>query len=237
MFKKTLWVGFGVAIAGCTLGPEKETVEGKNVKTGAIYSRMVVTAESKSQARVEAFFKVGGPASNTMVSLEKGDGWFASVDGKDFPLKAHSASAHIATVPLAHEQATVHVHLRRKNEESAHSSGQLPKAMTLEPLSQGTFSRDHEKLDLKWNASGTQDRVWVGFEGDCIWNTAYPTSDTGHFELDPGDLKSADKKNPKSCAVKLTITRQREGVADSKLDSDSQLVLRHERSLTFTSTP
>lgn len=221
------------ALAGCT-----ETTSSENIKTGGIFAGIEVTATSESASTVKATLKVGGDESNTYVILDKGDEMVASAGGDSKSMSAQSSGIYEAEFGTGADGTEFKVELKRPNDIPAPDSrGTLPAPFKVGTL-EDNKSRKADDLAVTWDPSGTDDSMHVEVEGSCIflYNKDIP-GDSGSFTIKAGELDSTGGNMPETCDLNVTLTRSRNGTADSAYDNESWFHLKQIRKGKVTSAP
>jgi hypothetical protein len=223
----------GLAAMGCS----KETTSSANIKTAGIAALIDVYADNATTATVHVKLVVGGSSSNTYVNLSNGDRLVATADGDEKELEEVDSGIYEAEFSGLDEGAEFTVTLERDDDETADAnSGVLPPPFTLdEPESD--LSRADDDLEVTWAPAESGDPMLVSFDGDCIFDNDDEASDTGSYLVEKDTLDSTGGDEPKTCDIKVSLDRVREGSADSKLDRESWFKLHQRRSASFTSNP
>jgi hypothetical protein len=228
-------------LALCTLAGCKETVSSEHIKTGGIAILTEVTARSATNVRVRTELLVGGDESNTYVILDSSDRIYAEADGDRQEMDSISQGVYEATFSAGEGGTEYRVMLRRDDDEDAENNrGALPEPFSItSDLGTDVLSRMDDDVEITWEPSGERDDMSLEVDDDvggCIFSDGFDVSgDDGSYVIEAGTLDSTSSSDPEECDVTATLTRERDGVYDRKLDSESWFVLRQVRSTTFAS--
>ena len=235
MSKRNSWafVGLlGLLGLGCS-----ETVSSADIKTHGIAALIDVTADASAVATVHVELRVGGPSSNTFVSLDNGDTLSATAGDVTKPLQSTDRGVYEAKFSGVDGGTKFSVAFDRPNDTSARdNSGTLPEPFDLDQPA-ANLSRADDELPVTWSPSGTGDGMHWAVDGDCIFPSSKDVSDTGSYAIRKGTLSSLDDKKPETCDLTLAVERSSSGHADVAFDSESWFRLHQARSTKFTSVP
>jgi len=235
MSKRTCWVLVGLlgfAGLGCS-----ETVSSADIKTHGIAALIDVTADASAVATVHVELRVGGPSSNTFVTLDNGDTLSATAGDVTKPLQSIDRGVYEAKFSGVEADTPFSVAFKRPNDTSAvDNSGALPAPFDLDKPA-ADKSRADDDLPVTWSPSGTGDGMHLAIDGSCIFSSSKDVSDTGSYTIPKGSLSSLDDKKPETCDLALDVERSRSGHVDIAFDSDSWFRLHQARSTKFTSAP
>ena len=234
MTKSEIIFVVGVALGSMTVGCSKETTSSANIKTGGIAALMDVTATSSSASLLHVDLKVGGSSSNTYVILDNGDKLTAKAGDESKTLEAVDDGEYEAEFGTAAADTEFTVNLERPEDTSApNNRGTMPPPFSL--TAPDTASRA-EDLKITWDAGS--DSIELEVDGSCIFNkTIDVPGDSGSYTIDGGTLDPTDKEKAETCDLTLTMTRTRNGTADSAFDGESWFKLHQVRTAKVTSSP
>ena len=228
----------GAALVGC-----KETVSSCDIRTSGLAELTTVTSNDGAMSTIHTNLVVGGDESNTYANLDCGDQIFAEVNGTDRQTMRSVASGEFeAEFDTAAEDDDFNVILERGQDDNAPDSrGTMPAPFAITSTFDATpHSRATEIVTIEWDPSGETDTVNIVVEGNCIFRKDYSNvNDDGAHDIPAGDLEGTNDDNPDqaTCPLDVTVTRERQGSADSVFDAESWFVLRQIRTTGFTSAP
>lgn len=239
-----LCVVFGVGVLGL-LGC-KETTSSCNVRTAGIAMLTTVTARSESDVRVRTELLVGGDESNTYAVLDGCDELFAEADGERKEMRTVSDGVYEAKFDKGEEGVEYRIIFEREQDKTADGNiGSLPAPFEItSDFGNDPISRNDDDMEITWEPADSDDDMSLEVDDDaagCIYDETFEIAgDPGTFTLGDTEkttLESTDEKEPETCDLTGTLTRQRTGSEDAELDSESKFVLRQVRSFGFVSAP
>lgn len=217
--------------AACT-----ETVESGDVRTSGVYPEIEVTADGSGDSTVRVELKVGGSNSNTYLEL-RGDDELEVTVGDSTKSMRESGKGYVATFPVDEEGTEFTIAFLRGDEDddAPSSTVKLPAPFEL-TVEETEASRKDDELVYTWEPSGSGNVKWE-IEGDCIQRDDGSTPDDGTNKLAAGAIETFDSDKDKSCSVELQLAREQSGSLDEAFEKGGQIVARHVRKKSFTSTP
>jgi hypothetical protein len=215
------------------------------VVTGAIQALFTVNANESGETEVAATLMKGAD----YVSLSGGDSISAVVNGMTTPLEGASnlfgQLSYTAEVAVNAPGTVVTVELERTepNVSAPNSSVALPSDFNVVTDTSQTLSRSQNSITIDWDTVPLVGEAmsWVA-TGSCIAQSNGEITDAmTELIIPPGKLVTqahggADGGSPTTCAVTITILRQRLGTVDPALHAGSNIIGYQSRSVLIESS-
>jgi len=226
--KTSLWL---ILIAACG------TSESSGLLTKGISAGISVTTEGDGITHVGAELFEGNPDQLIFVDLEPGDELVADSDTDSVTLvqsQLLNIIAYDGDLDGGDEGDEITIDFQRSVDDGAPAStATLPAAFTLDPIA-ATVSRAADLTITYGPADSDDDMRWEA-KGDCIQTaTGSIPVDTGTITIAAASLLASPQTA--SCAVTLTVTRERGGILDAHFKGGT-IVGQQARAAVFTSAP
>ncbi len=225
-------------LTGCIGSSDSE-----DIRTSGLYASIKVTASEDNRSEVSVRLRVGDSHSKTYLTLTGGDRLQATLNSsiiEHIDIKDGSRYRGSFNTPGAgQENASYLISFTRPNDTDAPSSTvSMPPTITgftANPSS--SFSRGTEVLTLTWNATAQNQKVSLGFSGDCITDTSLEAnSSTGIYAVNPLTL-SSNTTPEENCAITITAKTSNTGTVDTAYGEGGVITATRTSLLSLTSTP
>lgn len=239
MLQRTaLMIALGGLAAGCA------KTESADLLTSGIYAAITATATGDGTTTVGATLYVDDPNDLNYVDLTGDDQLTVTSAGTEKPLvqsELGNIVSHTASFPGDAEGTQYTVDFERSIDAGAPSTTvTMPAAFTIAPT-QASASR-RIPLTITYSPAGTTDDLaWI-IRGPCI-DVIHGVvhDDPGALTIPENAITSPDGPDamisPVSCAVTLTLTRERAGSLDPHYGKGGQALGEQVRAVGWTSTP
>lgn len=240
----SLLLGIASGAGGC------QKVDSTDVRTSGVYAEFIVTAQSTTEAKVDATLWVGGALSNTYLNLTGPDHLTAYVGSDAYPMEGHAGiyENYSAIIPYPATDTELRVAFERgPNDVSAPGSTVIvPALFAIAPPSRTQYSRANDTLEIDWAPfDPTQLVSWLVY-GACVEALgADSAADAGRVAIPAGTLMKPpppgpDEEHhpipPDACTANASVTKSRDGHLDLAF-SGGTFKASQGRSITFTSVP
>lgn len=233
---------FGLAVGALGL-MACENVDSEDVMTDGIYADINATAVGDGKTTVRAALRVGGGASNTYLELTGDDNLVASMGETSVDMGERmlaGARWYVAEFSEDALDTEFKVAFERTVDEAAPESVMTmvsPFDITA-PTASASFSRASDDIELTWETSGTEDKMLLNIDGDCVQLYHEDLAgDTGSFTVVAGTLEPADGHEEDECAVTAELIRHRDGTLDPAYGEGGVIWSRQVRTIRLNSTP
>jgi hypothetical protein len=236
------------AIAWGAVGCQE--VESTDVRTSGVYAEFTVTASSTAEATVDASLWVGGPLSNTYLTLTGPDHLTVYVGADVYPMRGHRdiTQYYSAIIPYPTTDTELRVAFERGPDDvsAPGSTVIVPALFALAPPAKARYSRASDALEIDWAPfDPTQLVSWLVY-GACVQALGDDAAvDAGQIVIPAGTLKKPpdpgpDEEHhpipPDECTANAYVTKSRAGQVDPAF-SGGTFTASQERSVAFTSVP
>ncbi len=218
------------------------TASSTDIRTSGLYATIAGTGDGSGQTAVSTTLQVG-PLSTTFVTIAGTDS-LSAVSGTDTnPMKKSELLglvSYSASFNGDEEGKSISVALTRGADDTSapNSVLTLPAKFQLTgPTAGATFVRGQNPLEVKWDNSGKPDTLTVELRGSCIQDVNITANDTGSLVIPGADIKASKDNEAKSCDVKVTVKRTRNGTLDSAYGKGGNVRGIQVRTLSVKSTP
>ncbi|GEM_PF-3299756 len=213
-----------------------------DLSTSDISAEMLVQADGE-MTHIFTVLREGGPDSHTYVTVG-GEDQLSIDDGyRPLKLKENSLAGYVyytedVTTQDAGSLFTI-LFERSVDAGAQNSTVALPEPFEVTPFEEGTtLSRSTEPLILTWAPASPSEPMHVHLTGSCIERVEHTVqADEGNLIFQPGELVPLEGTEEESCKLSVTLTREREGVADARWAEGSSIAASHVRTLSLTLAP
>ena len=237
---------FGIAwgAAGC------QEVDSTNVRTSGVYAEFSVTAQSTTEAKVDATLWAGGALSNAYLALTGPDHLTVYLGSNAYPLQGYSDiyEYYSAIIPYPATDTELRVAFERgpDNVGAPGSTVIVPALFALAPLAKTQYSRANDALEIDWAPFDATQPVSWSVDGACVVEFGEDSAaDSGQVAIPAGTLQKPpppgpDEEHhpipPDACTATADVTKSRTGQVDPAF-SGGTFTASQDRSITFTSVP
>lgn len=220
-----------------------QTTESDSVLTRGMYAQISATADGSGETTVGATLFLGPPSDLNFIDLEGGDQLIAHHGGQAQTMSEQillGVVSHTARFAADAADETFEVELRRDVDAGAPSSRvSLPAPFALDGVP-ASVSRG-AAFGVSWTGAALApgDRMQWTAEGTCVeLASGAIAGDPGSVTMPAGTfVKRGGQNIADACAVKVTVTRERDGDVDPAYGEGGAALGVQTRSVTFTSTP
>ena len=209
--------------------------------THGMSADITAKATGDGSTTVEATIYVGDPIDLDFVELQGDDELFAAFDASaETPMNRFellNIVSYSTTFQGDAEDTPFLVDFQRTLDDGApDSEGTMPASFTIDPTP--TSESRAQTVSITWTDPSTDLMRWDA-SGSCIDPAGDSISaDTGSLTISAGTfVKSQGQTIPDSCAITVTITRERIGSLDPGYGHGGQVSGQQVRTAMFTSTP
>jgi hypothetical protein len=185
--------------------------------------------------------KVGGNNGDTYLDLIGEDTLEVTVDGDTKTMDKRgsgNADPYVANFAVDAEGTEFSIaFLRGEDDDDAPASVVVMPAPFEMMLGATEVSRASDDLEYTWDPPGDSGSIAWHYNGNCVMLDSGSTPDDGTNSIAAGDIETTDSKKDESCSVQLDLTRSQEGDIDPAFTEGGEIVARHVRTDSFTSTP
>jgi hypothetical protein len=239
-----LLLGTAGGAAGC------QKIDSTDVRTSGVYAEFTVTAQSTTEAKVDATLWAGGALSNTYLALTGPDHLTAYLGSIAYPMQGYSAlyEYYSAIIPYPTADTEVRVAFERgpDNVSAPGSTVIVPGLFAFAPLAKAQYSRANDALEIDWAPFDPTQLVSWFVDGACLQLFGEDSAaDTGQVAIPAGTLQKPpppgpDEEHhpipPDACTATADVTKSRSGQVDPAF-SGGTFNASQDRSITFTSVP
>ena len=220
------------------------------MRTAGVYAEFTVTAQSTTEAKVDATLWAGGALSNTYLALTGPDRLTVYVGSAAYPMQGYSAiyEYYSAIIPYPATDTELRVAFERgpDNVSAPGSTVIVPALFTLAPLAKAQYSRANDALEIDWAPSDPTQLVSWFVDGACVQLLGDDSAvDSGQVAIPAGTLQKPpppgpDEEHhpipPDACTATADVIKSRDGQVDPAF-SGGTFKSSQDRSITFTSVP
>lgn len=244
MKSRVAFIGIVAIVPGCCglCGMCSDSTKSSNVRTSGVRAEMRLHSGEGGPTEVSARLRVGGPLSNTFLTVTDGDELTAE-NGMDKVALVGVRSMIVAPsnegiLPTDSGGRTVTVKFMRPRDTSAPGSTvTMPNGFRVTtPLEGELFGKAHPVV-VTWSPTGSDPMDW-SFRGACIEDKAgTETVDKGRVEVMLTGARTADGGLATTCNVTIHLSRTRTGVLDPAFGEGGSIVATQDRDRSIRFTP
>jgi hypothetical protein len=240
----SLLLGTAWAAMGC------QEIDSTNVRTAGVYAQFTVTAQSTTEAKVDATLWAGGALSNTYLALTGPDHLTVYVGSAAYPMQGYRSlyEYYSAIIPYPATDTELRVAFERgpDNVSAPGSSVIVPGLFAFAPLAKAQYSRANDALEIDWAPFDPTQLVSWFVDGACVQLFGEDGAvDAGQVAIPAGTLQKPpppgpDEEHhpipPDACTATADVIKSRDGQVDPAF-SGGTFKASQDRSITFTSVP